>query len=112
MEKDYSLIQGQSKTWNLKFTINGTAIDITGYMIFATVKSRIDMSDADAEVKKDITPSNPATGECSVTFTATDTANLKGQYYYDIKFVTSSGLSQYIYIGKLTFDKCVSIRTT
>jgi predicted transport protein len=114
MQKDYNLIRGQSKSWTLKFRENGSAVDITGYKIFLTIKSKIDMTDANAEVAKDITNVTPATGDVPIELTSTDTANLAGKYYYDIKVITADTLPKSItpIIGTMQFQKNVTIRET
>ena len=114
MEKDYDLIRGQSKTWTLKFKENGSAVDITGYKVYLTIKSRIDMIDTEAEVSKDITITDPTLGIVTIELTKTETEDLAGKYYYDIKYLNSDSPSKSytVYIGTMTFAKNVTVRTT
>lgn len=117
MQKNFDLIQGNSKTINLKFVNNktGVAIDITGYTIFVTVKQSLDMSDDEATgpngVKKDITPTNPTIGECSFTLSYSDTIELEGKYFYDITYESPSADRKTILSGVMIFNKSATQRT-
>ena len=119
MQKNYdNLIQGNSKTINLKFVNRktGTVIDITDYIIYTTIKVNLSMSDAEATgvngVKKDITPLNPDSGECSFTLAYEDTIQLEGKYYYDITYKAPTGDRKTMLMGTMMFNKSATQRNT
>ena len=93
MTNDLRIYRGDDKTYNLTFTnSSGTAIDITGYTIFFTVKNYSGDSDDDAVIKKDITShSDPTAGKTEITLSSTDTAQAIKKYCYDIQMKDGSG---------------------
>jgi hypothetical protein len=115
MQKNYEgLVRGNSYTYNFKFSTlsSGLPIDITNYKIYFTLKAREDMTDEEAVISKDITPTAPTDGIVSFTLSNTDTASLSGRYYYDITFQSPVGVRKTMLIGTMTYDKSITIRTT
>ena len=69
----------------------GSAIDITGYTVFFTVKKNTsqvkDATDNDALIQKTLTTfSDGAQGVARINLTATDTSIPAGSYVYDIGY--------------------------
>lgn len=92
-------------------TDTGEPQDITGWTFYFTLKSKIGNADADAEVKKDVSlHSNPTGGQTAIELTASDTANLLGQYTYDIEFLKPDGTVTTIVEDKITFLQSVTRR--
>jgi hypothetical protein len=74
----------------------GTAIDITGYTLFFTVKKNTSQpqntTDADALISKTLTTfSDPTHGIARITLSSTDTSIPAGSYLYDIGYKDLSG---------------------
>ena len=87
------IIRGDDETITVTFKdAAGTVINITGYTVYFTVKSNLNMTDADAEIKKDITNhSDPTHGKTQIDLTSTDTAIASGVYYWDLQLKNSQG---------------------
>jgi hypothetical protein len=106
--------RGDTKTYTLTFKKDdGTLIDITGYTIFFTVKTKIDDVDNDAVIKKTITThSNPTQGETKIELSSTDTNQEAKSYVFDIQIKTN--LTEIITIleGMITITKDVTQRTS
>jgi len=82
------LVRGDSKTYALAFTDNdGTAIDITGWTIYYTVKERLTDDDEDAIIRKIVTAeAGSAVGEVNIVLENTDTQDLEIKvYWHDIQ---------------------------
>lgn len=85
--------RGESRTLSLTFTDeNGSAIDITGYVILFTVKAALDTdaTDSNALISKSGTITDAANGLASISILSTDTLIEAGTYYYDIKYVNGA----------------------
>jgi len=82
------LSRGDSKTYTLTFTdASGSAIDITDWIIYYTVKECQEMDDADAAIRKIITVhTDPTHGISNIVLENEDTQELKIQnYWHDIQ---------------------------
>jgi hypothetical protein len=91
----------------------GTAIDLTGCTLFATVKSSVEDTDANAKLAKTMTISTPATaGIATLEATATEMLYLRGQYILDIQIKTAAGKIQTPFKSDFYVDEDVTIRTT
>jgi hypothetical protein len=97
------------------FTRDGVAINITGYTLFFTVKALNELSEADtaAPIKKDITQhSDPTHGITTITLTDDDTDLEAGTYAYDIKLKNSQGVIQATENDQFVVTDRVTIRET
>jgi len=105
--------RGDSKSYTLKFRdSDDNFVDITGWIIFFTVKENICQADNDATIKKDvILHSNPTEGETIIELTPTDT-NHVGNYVFDIQYKTNNGIIKTIIEGVITFEEDVTRRTS
>jgi len=81
------IIRGDTKVYNLHFLYaNGTDVDITGWKLYFTIKLRVDDTDDQAILKKDITTHiDPTHGKTTIVLSSTETALLRGNYFYDIQ---------------------------
>lgn len=89
-----SIIRGDDKYYNLTFTDGtGSAIDITNWTIYFTVKSNLsDTDDSNALIQKDVSShTDPTNGKTRVHLTHGDTDLTKGDYYYDIQVKKDNG---------------------
>jgi hypothetical protein len=89
------IIRGDTATINASFQdSDGVAIDLTGGKVFLTVNtSDTPTDDTSAVIEKDIDSfTTPTTGEVTITLTSTDTNITPANYWYDIQFVSSTGV--------------------
>lgn len=90
-----------------------TAINITGYSVFFTVKRNVNDTDAEALISKKVTShTNPTAGLTAVVLTNTDTDIDEGDYVYDFQLVNGSGLVSSSQRDIFTVQQDVTIRTT
>jgi hypothetical protein len=100
--------QARGDTWNLKFIIqdaSSTPIDITDNQYWITLKSSVDLLDAQAELQ--IGPITAAVPDSTVGIVsivipggATNALDPK-TYNYDVQEVTSAGTVSTLLIGKI-----------
>jgi hypothetical protein len=90
-----SIIAGDSKTYELVFKdAAGELLDISGWIIYFTVKTCYSDADADALIRKDVTipDGGGASGTATIELTHEDTELLpRGNYYYSIQARPSAG---------------------
>ena len=88
--------RGDTRTITATFVdSSGDPIDLTGGTVFFTVNaSKNPTDDTDAVIEKDITSfDDPTTGVQDITMSSSDTNSLDaGTYYYDLPFVSSTGV--------------------
>jgi len=83
--------QGSTMGYELPFTKDGVAIDITTFKIYYTLKNKKEDSDATAKINKTITShANPVNGKVLIEFVASDTSDLLGNYYFSIEYKDTS----------------------
>lgn len=93
------------------FDEDGTATDLTSCSLLATVKQSLEDLDAAAKISKTLTISgDPTTGIATLTFDATDTAYLLGNYFIDIQLINSSGKASTVLRDTLVVLGDVTIR--
>ncbi len=85
--QDISWIRGDTFPITLTFTDDaGTAVDITGYTVYFTMKRSEEDADSAAVLAKTITTlTDPTNGITSFTLSAAEMKVLRGVYYYDIQ---------------------------
>jgi hypothetical protein len=89
----------------------GTVVDITGALIFFTVKNKTSDTDITAVLKKDISIlTDPTNGEAIIELTASETATLIGNYLYSIKIKLTTGKIYSVAEGTVCFQKELSTR--
>jgi len=99
-----------SKAIELKFHKNSNPIDITGWTIYFTVKSKMELDDSQAEIYKDITDHLDAPNGRSLISLTTEDTDLKGNFYYDIKFKSDNDDAGILYHGQIKFREPVTTR--
>lgn len=106
--------RGDSETFIIQLRDEDEAcIDITGWIIFFTVKQNLDQTDNDAKIKKNITiHTDPINGKTEIPISSSDTTNLLGNYIYDIQIKDTGGNIKTILEGIFTVSKDVSRRTS
>jgi len=106
--------RGDSVDWDIYFNDEHNAnIDITGWTLFFTVKDNAGQVDDDAKIKKDITThTDPINGKSTISLSSSDTANLLGNYLYDIQVKKSTGQIKTIAEGILVVSKDITRRTS
>ncbi len=113
MSTKLTTFRGDTLTKALTFKDeNGTAIDITGWTIWFTIKSSQDDADS-AAVAQDIVTShtNATAGESTISLTAAETDELEGNYYYDIQIKKLDGTIKTVLDGTINFSKDITIAT-
>lgn len=99
MSNVITIARGDTKTFDVTFTeSDGSALDITGYKIYFTVRERgtldtlTDNDDADAVISKVIDSfDTPLLGVCSIELSKTDTDVTPKKYVYDIQIKDDGG---------------------
>lgn len=104
-ENNYEVWRGDTFSVRLEFTdTDGTAIDITGWTIFFTLKRKKKDSDTEALISKTITSiPNPTLGIYTFTLAASELNTFEGMYYYDFQIKLADGKIYTIPGGTITF---------
>jgi len=110
MAKQITLIRSQGSTmgYKLPVTKDGIAIDITTFKIYFTLKYLKEDDDADAKINKTITiHTDPAAGVALIEFSASDTSDLLGNYYWSISYKDTSEKygEDVLFEGRMTITK-------
>jgi len=93
--------------YELTFTENGIAIDLTGWTVYFYVKENMEDSDANAKIKKTITShSNATLGETLISLSSSDT-DLSGSHYYEISYLDDDSNQDVLLFGRINFRKPV-----
>lgn len=106
--KELEIFCKTTKIYELIFTKNKIAQDITGWTIYYTVKEKKEDSDANAKIDKKITShSNPTGGKTLIELTPSDADLDPKNYWYSIDYKTSDDNVGILFEGKVTFKKPV-----
>jgi hypothetical protein len=104
----------QGNDYAINFTFKnsaGVVVPITGYTVFFTIKKEKGDADADKVLTKTITEhSDPTGGVTTVNLTASETANLLGTYYYDLKYKAQDTTIHNGLDGVITFEEQITVR--
>lgn len=103
--------QGNDYTLSLTFQKDdGTARDITNWVIWLTIKTDEGVSDANAEVQKKVTNhTSPQQGQTEVTLSPTETEAIsQGRYVYDLQIKTDVPQTRTPMRGNIVFEKDVT----
>jgi len=111
--KKLRMTRGDTRTWTLNFTSSGAAVNITGWTIFFTLKTHVDLPDSLASLQKIITEhTNAAGGVSQLDLVPSDTSGLDaGEYHFDLQVVTDGGEVHTLLKGKLILDFQVTAGT-
>ena len=91
----------------------GTAIDITGYTFFFTVKA--DNTDADVSALISVTQTSltdPTNGTTTISLSSTDTDIAIGLHFYDIQMKDGSGNITTLVSGIFEIKQDTTVRTS
>jgi len=108
------IYRGDDEAFKLTFTDSaGSAVDITGYTVWMTVKTNETDTDANAQIQKKVTSHTNASGGISqVDMTDDDTDISIGTYYYDIQIKDGSGLITTILKAKFIVEQDITTNIT
>jgi len=104
---DFDIYKGDLFKNTLTVKENGSAVDITDYKFYMTVKSASTDADADAILKEEFDPSSPATdGTVIIELSSANTDTLTvttstTKYVYDIRMKDASGEDTVLLSGEL-----------
>jgi len=92
MADDLDIYEGEDKVWTVTITDSaGDPIDITGYTFLFTVKRKLNDSDGNALIRKEITShSDPTNGITEITLVSADTNDKSGNFFYDYQWLSDS----------------------
>lgn len=98
---------------NLTLTLNGVAVNITGYKFYFTAKvNSIDLDSA-AVIQQDwTTHTNPTLGQTALVLTSSQTNIGVGSYAYDIQYKDGSDKITTLVTGILTIAQDITLRTS
>ena len=106
--KNIEIPRKTTKIFELYFTKDGTAQDITGWTIYFTAKEKMDDPDTSAVISKEITShTNPTAGKTEISLSSSDTDIDVGNYYYSVDYLDSDGNEGILYQGRLKIAKRV-----
>jgi len=110
---DLSVVRGSTPVYELTIVDeDDVAIDITGYTVFFTAKTKTSDDDEDAIISYTITSHYDATsGITLISLTTVDTDRI-GNLYYDIKIKTSASKIFYPLGGTIKFAINITQRTS
>jgi hypothetical protein len=98
------------KTCRNLVIFRNTSKSFQRWTVYFTVKEKMEDADVDAKISKDITSHYDATaGKTLISLTASDT-NLKGNYYYDVKYKDDSNNTGILFHGMIKFREPVTVR--
>jgi len=101
------IFRKSTKNYELIFTEDGSAKNITGWTIYFTVKTKVEDTDANARIKKDITShSDPVNGKTMIELYNTDT-DLSGNLHYSVDYKDDQGNEGVLFYGKINFVESV-----
>jgi len=85
---------------------NDVVVDITGAIVFLTIKDKPSDDDDHAILKKTLTTfTDPTNGNTEIEITPTDCSSLLGNFLYDIKIKMSDGKIYMLSEGNVCFRK-------
>ena len=111
--KDLEVVRRTTKSYELQFKKSGVTADITGWTIYFTVKKKMEDSDSNAIISKDVTDhSDPTDGKTLISLTIADTnpSIANDLCYYDIKYKDTDGNVGILLRGKIKFIEAVTQR--
>lgn len=110
-EINLQLVKKDTKTYTIRLTRNGSAIDISNWSIYFSVKSDWNDLDASAKILKTVLLPSNAESEAGIGYlslTSDDTDLDIGEFYYDLKLI-DTGYRQTVMRGKLVVVPSIRI---
>lgn len=109
---DITIFRGDDWSTTITRKAAGTAIDITGYVYWLTVKATDTDSDAAAVLQKSFASHLDAVNGVTVlSATNVETNIIPGKYYYDIQEVTDADVVTTFGRGKFIVLRDISVTT-
>lgn len=87
---------------------DGNAVDLTGWTFYLTIKEEKTDADGDAVFQNSYTAATPSSGQVDITLDASDTDDLLGDYWYDIRYKDDTGFVDTILNGVFRFDQNIT----
>jgi len=111
---DFKIFQHNTIPINLTIDdTSGTAIDISGYKFWITIKTNESDSDVNAIVQNTSTaPAGSTDGKITLTLSKTDTDQTAGDYYYDIQMMDLSNSVYTLFKGIVTIETAITGATS
>lgn len=101
---NFEVFRGDDFNKIIAFEDNGNPKDITGCIVFFTLKKSKSDSDEDAVIRHNKTVhEDPTNGLTTFGFTAVECNALVGAYFYDIQYLDKSGQVKTCFDGIFTF---------
>lgn len=99
MATDLSIYEGEDQVNTVTILAeDGNPLDITGYTFLFTVKNKLNDSDDNALIYKEITShSDPTNGVTEITLVPADTADKAGNYFYDYQWTDNAGKRRVVF---------------
>ena len=106
--QNLEILRKSTKTYQLNFTKDGYAEDITGWTVYFTVKTKMEDLDADAKIAKIITSFDNATsGIALIELSIIDTDITAGNYWYSIDYKDDDDNEDTLITGKMKIKEPV-----
>ena len=109
VKKDMSFYRGDDISFDVVFrdpNNNNEPLDITGWIVSFTIKNSNSDPDAKAVIQKDFKDFvAPTTGVATISVSNTETASLKGGYFYDIQAKRADNIVFTVVSGSIDFDE-------
>ena len=106
--ENLSVMKKTTKTYELNFTKNGSAINITDWTIYFVVKEKMNDSDANAKINKKITSHLDALNGKTVITLDKDDMNINAkEYYYTIDTKDDEGNEVVLFYGRFLVKETV-----
>lgn len=112
-ENNYQCERGDDFVLDLVFKdADGVVVDITGWVVFMTLKLRKWDSDTNSAIRKDVSEhTDPTHGETQISISNADTKNLLGSYFYDIQYKDDDDIIKTVMRGQIIFTRDITVRT-
>ena len=105
--KNLEISRKTTKIYEIHFTKNSRAQDITGWKIYFVAKEKMDDPDTGAPIYKEVSPTNPKQGIAQIELSTTDTDVACKNYNYSIDYLDVDGNEGILFWGKLKIAKRV-----
>lgn len=107
-----TIVRGDTHTIHMNFKANGQPLDLTGTIVFFTVKQDLNTPDSLAQIAKTISSfDDPESGEVDITLTEEDTDTV-GEYFYDIQLKQGPSGVVSSRRGKFIIEQDVTLRVS
>ena len=106
--KSIEFVKGDTKQYELVFTKDGSAVDLTDWTIYFTVKENMEDADSASKIATSVSTFDDAiSGKALIPLTVADTSIDVGQYYYSFDYKDDEGNQGVLLEGRLTVRRKV-----